>query len=260
MRELRDLWRDTRLVVFTAISAALYAAILVPFKVMPIIPGVTEFRPANAVPVICSFLFGPAAAWGSAIGNLIGDLFGGIGPGDVFGFVGNFLYGLVPYRAWEATGGGDPVPHSLGNWLRLLFVVLLAAASCALVVGWGLNLLGFVPFPVLANVVLWNNLVAAGILAPLTLRVLYPRVRSGGFLYVEMVSGRPRRARGQRLWLVGAALFALGGHVAGNLIYAGRWLPPWVEVFGIATPNRSFEIGVGLAPFVAGVFACVLRL
>ncbi len=260
MRELRDLWRDTRLVVFTAISAALYAAILVPFKVMPIIPGVTELRPANAVPVICSLLFGPAAAWGSAIGNLIGDLFGGIGPGDVFGFVGNFLYGLVPYRAWEAMGGGDPVPQSLGDWLRLLFVVLLAAAACALVVGWGLNLLGFVPFPVLGNLVLWNNLVAAGVLAPLTLRVLYPRVRSGGFLYVEMVSGRPRRARGQRLWLAGAALFALGGHVAGNLIYAGLWLPPWVAAFGVATPSRSFEIGVGLAPFVAGVFACVLRL
>ncbi|HUE39808.1 MAG TPA: QueT transporter family protein, partial [Candidatus Binatia bacterium] len=70
MRELREMWRDTRMVVFTAISAALYASILIPFKVMPIIPGVTEFRPANAVPVVCSLLFGPAAAWGSAIGNL----------------------------------------------------------------------------------------------------------------------------------------------------------------------------------------------
>src|SRR5207302_9313845 len=77
VRELRDMWQDTRMIVFTAISAALYASILIPFKVMPIIPGVTEFRPANAVPVICSLLFGPAGAWGSAIGNLIGDLFGG---------------------------------------------------------------------------------------------------------------------------------------------------------------------------------------
>ena len=260
MRELRDMWNDTRMVVFTAIAAALYAAILIPFKVLPIIPGVTEFRPANAVPVICSFLFGPAAAWGSAIGNLIGDLFGGIGPGDVFGFAGNFIYGLVPYRAWEALGGGDPTPKSVSDWARMLFVILLAAASCALVVGWGLNTLGFSPFPLLGNVVLTNNMVTASVLAPLTLRILYPRVKSGGFLYVDHVPGRPRRAPARLPLVALAALFALGGHVAGNLIYTGYWTPPWVAPFGITTPTRSFEIGLGLAPFVIGVFVCMLLL
>ncbi|HEV7988262.1 MAG TPA: QueT transporter family protein, partial [Candidatus Binataceae bacterium] len=73
MRELGAMWRNTRMVVLCAISAALYAAVLVPFKVVPLIPGVTELRPANAIPVVCSFLFGPAAGWGSAIGNMIGD-------------------------------------------------------------------------------------------------------------------------------------------------------------------------------------------
>ena len=252
------MWSDTRMVVFTAISAALYAAILIPFKVMPIIPGVTEFRPANAVPVICSLLFGPAAAWGSAIGNLIGDLFGGIGPGDLFGFAGNFLYGLVPYRAWEAMGGTQgPTPRTPREWLRMLFVVALAAAACSLVVGWGLNLLGFVPFPVLGNVVLWNNLITAGVLAPLVLRVLYPRVQSGGLLYRDLVRApRPRR----RVFLPLAAVLTFSGHAAGNLIYTGYWLPPWVRVFGIETPSRAFEVGVGLAPFVVGAFACFLAL
>src|SRR5713101_456911 len=73
--ELRLMWRNTRMVVLCAISAALYAAVLVPFKAVPFIPGVTELRPANAIPIVCSFLFGPAAAWGSAIGNMIGDFF-----------------------------------------------------------------------------------------------------------------------------------------------------------------------------------------
>src|SRR5262244_1116879 len=85
------MWDNTRLVVFAAICASLYAAILIPFKVLPLIPGVTELRPANAVPVICSFLFGPAAGWGAAIGNIIGDFFGGLGPGDFFGFLGNIV-------------------------------------------------------------------------------------------------------------------------------------------------------------------------
>jgi energy-coupling factor transport system substrate-specific component len=259
MRELRDMWGDTRMVVFTAISAALYASILIPFKVMPIIPGITEFRPANAVPVICSLLFGPAAAWGSAIGNLIGDLFGGIGPGDVFGFAGNFLYGLVPYRAWEALGGGDPTPRSPAMLARMLFVVLIAAAACALVVGWGLNLLGFVPFPVLGNVVLLNNFVAAGVLAPLVLRVLHPRVQTSGLLYTNLVAGR-RARRKKPLRLAAAVAFTLGGHVAGNLIYAGYWTPPWVQAFGISSPSRAFEIGAGLLPFIVGAFVCFLSL
>src|SRR5262245_63166527 len=103
MRDLIVMWGNTRMVVLTAMSASLYAAILIPFKVLPLIPGVTEFRPANAIPVVCSFLFGPAGAWGAAIGNLIGDFFGGLGPGDFFGFFANLFYGLIPYAIWEAV-------------------------------------------------------------------------------------------------------------------------------------------------------------
>ena len=101
MSDLRLMWRNTRMVVLCAISAALYAAVLVPFKVVPLIPGVTELRPANAIPIVCSFLFGPAAAWGSAIGNMIGDFFGGVSPGDIAGFFANLAYGWIPYKVWE---------------------------------------------------------------------------------------------------------------------------------------------------------------
>jgi hypothetical protein len=33
-----------------------------------------------------------------------------------------------------------------------------------------------------------------------------------------------------------------------------------VSVFGVTTPSRAFEIGVGLAPFVLGAFGCFLAL
>src|SRR5262245_10160248 len=155
------MWSNTRMVVLTAISAALYAAILIPFKVVPLIPGITEFRPANAVPVVCSFLFGPAAAWGSAFGNLIGDFFGGLGPGDLFGFFGNLLYGLVPYLVWEAVTDAPPLPQRPAALAGLLAVIALAAMVCATVVGWGLNLLGFHLFTVLGTLVLMNDLVVA---------------------------------------------------------------------------------------------------
>ena len=62
--ELRHVWQDTRLLVLSAKIAAIYAAVLIPFKVgIPIIPGFVELRPANVIPIVGSLLFGPAAAW-----------------------------------------------------------------------------------------------------------------------------------------------------------------------------------------------------
>jgi energy-coupling factor transport system substrate-specific component len=253
MRELFGMWGNTRMVVLTAICAALYAAILIPFKIVPLIPGITEFRPANAVPVVCSFLFGPAAAWGSAFGNLIGDFFGGLGPGDLFGFLANLLYGLVPYLVWEAVTDADPVPRSVGTWTGLLFVIAVAAMICATVVGWGLQALGFHPFTVLGTLVLVNNLVVAVVLAPFLLTVLYPRIRHARLRYRDLLGPRPplpawRAALGVVLVVGGtAAAFA-----AGELIAGGRWLAPWAARH---TGTGAFEVGLGLVPFLGVVVA-----
>jgi energy-coupling factor transport system substrate-specific component len=251
MTELFRMWGNTRMVVLTAISAALYAAILIPFKVVPLIPGITEFRPANAVPVVCSFLFGPAAAWGAAFGNLIGDFFGGLGPGDVFGFLANLLYGLVPYLVWEALTDAAPVPHSPASWAGLLAVIVLACTLCATVVGWGLQLLGFHPFTVLGTIVLVNNLVVAVVLAPLLLTVLHPRLRRAHLLYRDLLGPRPPLPRWRAV--LGVALVVggtFGAFAAGELIAGGLWLPPWVSV---RTPGGAYEVGVGLLPLLGAV-------
>ncbi len=56
------------------------------------------------IPLAFSFLFGPAAAWGTAIGNLIYDAStASLGPISVFGFVGNFLIAYLPYTPSEQT-------------------------------------------------------------------------------------------------------------------------------------------------------------
>ena len=49
MRELFGMWNNTRMVVLTAMCASLYAAVLIPFMVVPLIPGLTHFRPAELV-------------------------------------------------------------------------------------------------------------------------------------------------------------------------------------------------------------------
>jgi len=251
MRDTIDMWGNTRMVVLTAMSASLYAAILIPFKVMPIIPGVTEFRPANAVPVVCSFLFGPAGAWGAAIGNVIGDFFGGIGPGDLFGFAGNFLYGLIPYKAWDALTDGDPVPQTTGAWVAFAGVILLASAVCALVVGWGINLLGFVPFSVLANIILVNNFLVAVVLTPFLLSVIYPRVKRSQLLYRDIVrQPRPASRTRRRLGLALVVIAAFGGLFIGNLLSTGQWHVPLLAAGG-PTTTRAADVGLGLLPVIA---------
>src|SRR5256885_16897897 len=91
---LLEVWRDTRQLVLAAQIAAIYSAVLIPFKVgIPIIPGFVELRPANAIPAVASLLFGPAAAWGAALANLIGDRSGTLGPASLFGLLGTSLYG-----------------------------------------------------------------------------------------------------------------------------------------------------------------------
>jgi energy-coupling factor transport system substrate-specific component len=253
MTELFRMWSNTRMVVLTAISAALYAAILIPFKVVPLIPGITEFRPANAVPVVCSFLFGPAGAWGAAFGNLIGDFFGGLGPGDLFGFLANLLYGLVPYLVWEALTDAEPVPHGAGRSAGLLAVIALACTLCATVVGWGLQLLGFHPFTVLGTIVLVNNLVVAVILGPLLLALLHPRLRRARLLYRDLLGPRPPVPRWRALAGVGLVVCGtVGAFVAGELIAGGRWLAPWAAV---RTASGAFEVGVGLLPLLGVVVA-----
>lgn len=256
MRELGQMWGNTRMVVLTAMSASLYAAILIPFKVLPIIPGVTEFRPANAVPVVCSFLFGPAGAWGAAIGNVIGDFFGGIGPGDLFGFAGNFLYGFVPYKAWEAITDGDPVPRTPAMWIAFVGVVLLASAVCALVVGWGINLLGFVPFSVLGNIILVNNFLVAVVLTPFLLAVIYPRVKRGRLLYRDILldgSTLPSRPRSRTVRRIGLAIVVLAtaaGLMLGNLLSTGRVMLPFLA-HADANTTRAGDVGLGLLPVLA---------
>lgn len=221
MIEVFTLWRHTRMVVLVALTAALYAAVLIPFKPIPIVPGFTEIRPANVVPVVCSLLFGPAAAWGSAFGNLIGDFFGTLGLGSLFGFFGNFLYGYLPYKVLGAMRPMLPRAEPgmrLREMLEYLVAALAASAACGLFIGWGVDLLGLVPFAVLANVILLNNFIVSAILGPPLVLALYPRVRRWGLLHTDIMEAgeRPRR----RTAVVGFVLLWLAliwGMVAGNL-------------------------------------------
>ena len=254
--ELRLMWRNTRMVVLCAISAALYAAVLVPFKVVPLIPGVTELRPANAIPIVCSFMFGPAAAWGSAIGNMIGDFFGGVSPGDIFGFFANLVYGWIPYKVWQVIGRGEsPISRTPSAILKYVIACLTASVLCADLVGWGDNLLVIRPFAMLGNVIIFNNMASALLLAPFILAAVYPRVKKGRMLYEDMmpeVKPKPMATRiiGFSMLLVGEG----GAWLFGNLLSTGFWIPAFLPAWMMVAPYDK-PIAIIVSPFIFLAFA-----
>ncbi len=228
MREVFAMWRHTKMVVLVALTAAVYAAILIPLKGIPLIPGVTEIRPANVVPVVFSLLFGPAAAWGSAFGNLIGDFFGTLGLGSLFGFVGNFFYGFIPYKLWGRMG---PLSSKQGlearsarQILEYMLAAFLASATCAAFIAWGLELFGLVPFAVVGPIITFNNFIAAALLGPFLLWLMYPRAKRWDIVWTAIME--PAEIRRGRLGWLGVSLMwvgGLGGLVAGEALSTGLY-------------------------------------
>ena len=243
MREVFTMWRHTQMVVLVALSAAIYAAVLIPFKGFPLVPGYIELRPANAFPIVFGLLFGPAGAWGAAIGNLIGDFFGTLSLGSVGGFVGNFFLALLPYKIWSAFFRRDEnmetnvdTGKKLGVYIA---VVILASTVCAAIIAWLIDLLGFFPFVAFFALIFANNAIMGGVLGPILLLALYPRVKRWGLLWTEIME--PEEVSASRLQRTGAILVwvgAIGAVVAGLVLGLTEQAP------------GGLGIGLGLVPFL----------
>ncbi len=236
MREVWRMWHYSTMVVLTVLTAGIFAAILIPFKGIPLIPGLTELRPANVIPVVFGLLFGPAGAWGAALGNLIGDFFGTMGVGSLFGFWGNFLAGYLPYKMWRNRPLGEIKSH-----LPCFFLsVILGAMGCALTIGFGLEALKLLPFSVIAAAVFINNALIALLLGPFLLALLEPRVSRWDLSWTELLDPEDRTpGPAPRLGLCLAWLGAGGGFLLGLAVSLGLVSFP-------ALPS----LAVLLAPFV----------
>ena len=251
MREVLTMWRHTQMVVLVALSAAIYAAVLIPFKGFTIIPGFTEVRPANVFPFVFGLLFGPAGAWGAAIGNLIGDFFGTLGIGSIAGFIGNFFLGFLPYKMWGSFfRRGENMEQNVNSGKKLavyIAIVILASAICAVWIAWFNDLIGFVPFVALGAIITVNNAIAGIVLGPILLLVLYPRVKRWGLLWTEIMN--PDEVSASRLQRLGNLLMWVGG--IGAL------------VVGLALGLGLYEQGLaaaGFAPDAGGAGGAVLGL
>jgi energy-coupling factor transport system substrate-specific component len=72
--------------VLPIFTVPLSNATLIFFNCIPLIPGNTELRSNNVIPLIFGVRFGPTGAWGAAFGNLKSDFFEPLDPRIFFGF------------------------------------------------------------------------------------------------------------------------------------------------------------------------------
>jgi len=250
MKEIFSMWRHTQMVVLVALSAAIYAAILIPFKPFPIIPGAVELRPANVVPFVVGILFGPAGAWGSAIGNTIGDYFGGtFSVGSIGGFVGNFFLALLPYKLWGAyfrrDENSEPNMDSGKKLAVYVAIAVLASLVCAAIISWWVGLLQIFPFTLVLILIVVNNAIMGVILGPILLRLIYPRVKRWGLLWTEIMepddvsAARAQRTGNVLVWVGGVGAVAAGLILsfikATTTVFVGLALLPFLILVVVGT-------------------------
>jgi len=230
LHDVIAMWRHTKMVVLVALTAAAYVAVLLPFKLLTIIPGFTEVRPAAAIPILCGMLFGPAAAWGSAFGNLIGDVFGGmLGPGSLFGMVGNFLLAYVPYRMWRVFRGDRPADGSTQGLGWFAVGAISGSLCCAVTIGFGVGALNLVPIPALTPTIALNNSVLGTVLGAILLPLLYPRAKQWGLIYSDVME--PADYRGGLVGWPGLAVTVVGGVV--GVLLAVNYIPVATQENGV---------------------------
>ena len=137
--ELFSMYQYPSMIKSAAFCAALFAFLSVVLKTsFVLIPEVSEVRVCNMLACSFGIWFGPAGAWGCAVGNLIGDLGGSLTILSISGFLGNFFSAWLPYKVWTVWGsvvGEDPLARpSLRSksWLtRYLVGGFCSVVSCS---------------------------------------------------------------------------------------------------------------------------------
>lgn len=244
------------MVALTLLTAGVYMLFLVPFKSVVLIPGFTEIRPASLIPVISGLLFGPAGAWGSAIGNLAGDCFGTLSIGSIFGFFGNLLYSYLSYKLWSAIGfkgtqNRPPLINSARKLIHFGIVSLTASAACAALIAWGIDIMKLAPFTALAIAITLNNCAVNLILGPILLPPIYYFFKKRKLLWTDVMHKTDiSRPNPDRLFPIMVYIGTIGALTAGvilSVLIAGQSLHISTVINSTA---GNIYVGIAALPFL----------
>lgn len=183
MRELAEVWTNRKGLMWIAVTALLYALVLIPFNQVHWDIAVIPIRPAAALPVVFGIFWGPTAAWGLGIGNATGDIFGSFSLMSIFGFLINVLYPYLAYRLWHRLMKSHEFRmdrYSLACFLLVTFVTTLACmdllAACGTV---------FLDRPFESKFISYfgNRIVWAMVVGPVILGLTFKKVLRNSWVY-----------------------------------------------------------------------------
>ncbi|MEZ0393774.1 MAG: QueT transporter family protein [Desulfurococcaceae archaeon] len=181
-------------VSITALSAAVYGGALAATGGIPIIPGFTWVRPANALAPLFGMLFGVPGALGTSIGNFIADaLTGYLSVGSIGGFIGNFVIAYVPYKLMRDHS--FRTPRSIVEFY--IWGALVSSIWSSIYISWWLDLMEPVvglPVPLIwgwfAPWVIFNNAFVTAIVTPILGYILYPPIKARGLYWADRIEFR----------------------------------------------------------------------
>lgn len=165
MSEIFTVWRDKKSLKRMLISGIVFLAVATPFRMLfSLIPGVTEVRPANTLPVVFGILWGPAGAWGTAIANTCSDIFTAHASFRLWGpgFIINFFYSYLPYKLWYSSRDKDdqvmaPTLESVAQIIKYIYVCFLDSMVVTVCLGLLFEALGFQSFKDSVILLFFNN-------------------------------------------------------------------------------------------------------
>lgn len=253
MKDILTMWRHPKMVAITALSAALYAAVLIPFKGVMILPHI-DLRIATAMVPAMGIMFGPAGAFGAAIGNLIGDVFGGITLGSTFGMLANFFFAYVPYKVWYAMRGDNtPRTNSARKFGKYLVASLSSTTSMIAVLCFGLaGIMQTLPYTVLPPILLITNGIVPLVLGGALIQMFGPRLEKWGLLFTQIM--KPDEVSLRRRTNPLGVVLILAGSVAS--IAAGMYMSivAGVQVgWSLVTATGPFLLVFLVGNFLVGV-------
>jgi len=131
MHELAAVWTDRNGRLWIVTTALFYVLVLIPFNYLGADLFGIPLRPAALLPVTLGILFGPAAAWGLGIGNIVGDFFGGSWSAmSIFGFLINVLIPYLSYRLFHRLMKGRTIRRDYRTIAGFLAVSVVVVCSC----------------------------------------------------------------------------------------------------------------------------------
>jgi len=192
MKDIFSVFTKKKWMLRMVIVGVLFYAVAIPFKrLFTLVPGMTEVRPANMIPVVFGILWGPAGAWGIAIANLISDISDVLMSGGtaadlllpfrlkifIFGFIINFFYAYLPYKLWYSLDFGrgyvvKPRLRSVADILKFIYIVFVDSLITTILLSVLFEHLGFQQFGSSGLLLFFNNFDFAVVLGvPTTLLI-----------------------------------------------------------------------------------------